>query len=165
MKIQRTQQGFTLIEVAVVMLVIVIILGIVSVNLGPDRETPVRDEAHRLALLLQTAQQEAILQGKIYAVTVERQGYHFLTLDENRKFRPVGDDGIFRARSMPPDIVVSSVDIEGQEDIEKPRLILLPTGELPPFTITFMRGDARWQVEGKATGKITAQSLLIPEKA
>src|SRR3990167_5000413 len=50
--------GFTLIEVAVVMLVIVIVLGIVSVNLEPDRDSIVRDEANRLALLLQTAQQE-----------------------------------------------------------------------------------------------------------
>jgi general secretion pathway protein H len=161
----RRQLGFTLIEVAVVMLIIVIILGMVTVNLGPDRDTAVRDEAHRLALLLKTAQQEAILQGKIYAVTVEREGYHFLTLDENRKFRPIGHDGMFRARTMPPDIIVSSVFIEGQEDIEKPRLLILPTGELPPFTITFKRGDSRWQVEGRSTGKITAQSLLIPEKA
>ena len=70
----RSQRGFTLIEVAVVMLVIVIVLGIVSVNLEPDRETPVRDEARRLVLLLQTAQQESILQGKILAVAIERSG-------------------------------------------------------------------------------------------
>ncbi|MDH3309750.1 MAG: type II secretion system minor pseudopilin GspH [Gammaproteobacteria bacterium] len=165
MIIPRRLSGFTLIEVAVVMLVIVIILGLVTVNLNPDQDTPVRDEAHRLALLLQTAQQEAILQGKIYAVTVERQRYYFQMLDENRQFRPIGDNGIFRERAMPPDIIVSSVNIEGQENIEKPRLILLPTGELPPFTITFKRGDSRWQVEGKSTGEITAQSLLKPEKA
>ena len=51
----RLNRGFTLIEVAVVMLVIVIVLGIVSVNLEPDRDSIVRDEANRLALLLQTA--------------------------------------------------------------------------------------------------------------
>ncbi|MDH5513409.1 MAG: type II secretion system minor pseudopilin GspH [Gammaproteobacteria bacterium] len=161
----RRQSGFTLIEVAVVMLIIVIILGIVSVNLGPDRETPVRDEAHRLALLLKTAQQEAILQGRVYAIAVERQGYYFLTLDENRELKPVGQDGLFRTRTLPPDIIISSVDIEGAEDSETPRLVILPTGELPAFTITFKRGDLRWQVEGKATGKITAQALLTPEKA
>jgi prepilin-type N-terminal cleavage/methylation domain-containing protein len=33
----RHNRGFTLIEVAVVMLVIVIVLSIVSVNLEPDR--------------------------------------------------------------------------------------------------------------------------------
>jgi general secretion pathway protein H len=165
MNFSRRQLGFTLIEVAVVMLVIVIILGLVTINLGPDKDTAVRDEAHRLALLLKTAQQEAILQGKIYAVTVERDGYHFLTLNEKRKFMKAGHDGIFRARSLPPDIIVSSVFIEGQEGIEKPHLLILPTGELPLFTITFKRGDSRWQVEGKPTGKITAQSPLIPEKA
>ena len=47
----RHNRGFTLIEVAVVMLVIVIVLGIVSVNLEADRDSIVRDEANRLALL------------------------------------------------------------------------------------------------------------------
>lgn len=161
----RMNSGFTLIEVAVVMLVIVIVLGIVSVNLEPDRETPVRDEARRLALLLQTAQQEAILQGKILAVAIERQGYYFLMLNDKNEFKPMAGDEVLHARPLPSGIVISTVDIEGLPENEKPRLILLPTGELPPFTVIFSQGDMRWRVEGTLTGEISAQAAPPPGKA
>ena len=158
----RSQRGFTLIEVAVVMLVIVIVLGIVSVNLEPDRETPVRDEARRMVLLLQTAQQESILQGRVFAVAIEHEGYSFLMLNDDREFKPVDGDEVLRARPLPSGIVISAVDIEGAPDTEEtetPRLILLPTGELSPFTVIFSRGDVRWRVEGTLTGEISAQTL------
>jgi len=164
---RHKQRGFTLIEVAVVMLVIVIVLGIVSVNLEPDRETPVRDEARRLVLLLQTAQQESILQGKILAVAIERQGYYFLMLNDNKEFKPVDGDEVLRARPLPSGIVISRVDVEGvpeDDETDIPRLILLPTGELSPFTVIFSRGDVRWQVEGTLMGEITAQTAAPAEK-
>ena len=162
----RLNRGFTLIEIAVVMLVIVIVLGIVSVNLEPDRESAVRDEAKRLVLLLRTAQEEAILQGKMLAVAFEAQGYSFQVLDDKNEFQPLPQDDVLRPRPLPQGIEISSVDIEGAPETGIPRLLLLPTGELPPFTITFERGEIRWQVQGLPTGKITAQvAPLLPEKA
>ena len=71
----------------VVILIIVIVLGLVGVNLEPDRETVVRDEARRMALLLRTAQQEAILQGKILAMEITPEGYVFLMLNDNSEFK------------------------------------------------------------------------------
>ncbi len=153
----RRNRGFTLIEVAVVMLVIVIVLGLVSVNLEPDRDSIVRDEANRLALLLQTAQQESILQGKVIAVVVERQGYRFLVMDDKSEFKPLSQDDVLYPRALPSDIVISSVDIDGASNTEKPRLVLLPTGELSVFTVTLSRGKTRWLVKGSLTGEITAQ--------
>ena len=162
----RLNRGFTLIEIAVVMLVIVIVLGIVSVNLEPDSESAVRDEAKRLVLLLRTAQEEAILQGKMLAVAFEAQGYSFQVLDDKNEFQPLPQDDVLRPRPLPQGIEISSVDIEGAPETGTPRLLLLPTGELPPFTITFERGEIRWQVQGLPTGKITAQvAPLLPEKA
>lgn len=157
--------GFTLIEVAVVMLVIVIVLGIVSVNLEPDRDSVVRDEANRLALLLQTAQQEAILQGKVMAVVIERQGYYFLMLDDKGEFKPLSRDDVLYPRPLPSDIAITSVEIEGAPETEKPRLILLPTGELQAFSVTFSRGNTRWNVKGELTGEITARIAPLPGKA
>ena len=157
--------GFTLIEVAVVMLVIVIVLGIVSVNLEPDRDSIVRDEANRLALLLQTAQQESILQGKVIAVVVERQGYYFLVMDDKREFKPLSQDDVLYPRPLPSDIAITSVEIEGAPETEKPRLILLPTGELQAFSVTLSRGKTRWNVKGELTGEITARIAPLPGKA
>ncbi|HYA36717.1 MAG TPA: GspH/FimT family protein [Candidatus Methylomirabilis sp.] len=163
---QRPSKGFTLLEVVVVVLIIVIILGIVSANLEPNRETAVHDEAKRLALLLQTAQQEAILQGKVLAIALEHQGYYFLALDDKGEFKPMDEDEVLRARPLPQDIVISSVDIEGAPESGTPRLIVLPTGEFPPFTITLSRGDLRWQVQGTPAGEIKAENpAAAPGKA
>ena len=159
--------GFTLIEIIVVMLIIGIVLSVISVNLSPDRESAVREEAQRLALLLQTAQQEAILQGKVLAVTLEREGYAFQILNEKLEFKPLDGDEVLRVRLLPPGIVISGVDIEGapeNNDKDPPRLILLPTGELPAFTITFSRDKIRWQVKSEIAGKIAARSAPLPER-
>ncbi|MHB8536223.1 MAG: GspH/FimT family pseudopilin [Sulfuricaulis sp.] len=162
MSATRIQRGFTLIEVAVVMLIIVIILGIAGVNLEPNPEIAVRDEANRMALLLQDAQQESILQGKILAVAFEPGVYHFLMLDDHGEFQPLSDDDILHSRPLLQGVTVSSVDIDGVKDSEAPRLLLLPSGELPAFTITLARGDQRWQVQGTLTGEITAQAAPVP---
>ena len=153
----RHNRGFTLIEIMEVLLIVGIVLGIVSVNLEPDRDSVVRDEANRLTLLLQTAQQESILQGKVIGVVIERQGYYFLTLNDKGEFKPLSEDDVLYPRPLPKDIVISSVDIDGASDTEKPRLILLPTGELAAFTVTLSRGATRWFVKGELTGEITAQ--------
>jgi general secretion pathway protein H len=154
---KKHDDGFTLIEVVVVVLLIAIVMGIVSANLEPNRETALHDEAHRLALLAQTAQEEAILQGKVLALALERQGYFFLVLDDKGEFKPLSGDAALRARTLPQDIVISAVDIDGAPASGTPRLILLPTGELAAFTITLSRGELRWQVQGTATGEITVQ--------
>jgi general secretion pathway protein H len=159
---RRIQRGFTLIEVAVVMLLIVIVLGLVTVNLEPDREAPVRDEARRLAVLLQTAQQEAILEGKVLALMIEREGYHFMILSDTNEFKPLTDDEVLRARPLPAGMIISSIDIEGAAENEKPRLLLLPTGELPAFTVVFSQGDVRWRVKGSLTGEVTAENAAAP---
>ena len=161
----RHNHGFTLIEVVVVMLVIVIVLGIVSVNLEPDRNSVVRDEANRLALLLQTAQQESILQGKVIGVVIERQGYSFLALNDKGEFKPLSQDDVLYPRPLPSDIAITSVEIDGAPETDKPRLILLPTGELTVFTVTLSRGTTHWLVKGELTGEITAQiAPAIPAK-
>jgi general secretion pathway protein H len=161
----RPPRGFTLIELLVVLLIITIVLGVVGVNLNPDREAAVREEAKRLVLLLQTAQQDAILQGHILAVAFEPQGYHFLAINNKRELKPLPTDGVLHPRTLPAGITISGVDIDGASETETPRLILLPTGELPAFSITLSQGEIRWQVQGKFSGEITALTMAAPGKA
>jgi len=161
----RTPRGFTLIELVVVLLIITIVLGVVGVNLNPDRGSVVREEAKRLALLIQTAQQDAILQGHILAVAFEPQGYYFLAINNKRELKPLPTDGVLRPRSLPPGITIYSVAIDGAPETETPRLVLLPTGELPAFTVTLSQGEIRWQVQGKFTGEISALALAAPGSA
>ena len=156
--------GFTLIELLVVVLLITIVMGIVSANLDFDRDSSVRDEAQRLSLLLQTAQQEAILQGIILSVTFEPQGYSFLVLNSNREFVPMTSEEVLRARPLPNGVTISSVEIDGAPATEKPRLLILPSGESPSFTISLGSKTLHWQVKGTLTGEISAQAEPVAQK-
>jgi len=151
----RVSRGFTLIELLVVMLLLVIVLGMVGLSIGGGESRAVQEEADRMALLLQSARQESILQGKVFAVVFTTTGYEFLILDSGkRKFEPLKGDDMLRARRLPPAISIRSVVVDGAPQGSEPRLILLPTGELPAFSVVLAQGGNSWRVDGTPDGEI-----------
>lgn len=140
--------GFTLIELAVVLLLLTIIFSMIGLNLGGDDRADVRQEAERLALLLHTAQEEAILQGQVFALTLETGGYHFLQLSSEGTLKPLTRDDVLRPRELPAGMSISTVEVDGQVDEKTSGIVLAPSGELPAFNITFTKGTVHWQVKG-----------------
>ena len=144
-------QGFTLIELIVVMLLLAVIAGMVALNLGGDDAGEVRQEADRLALLLNTAQEEAILQGQLFALAVEKRGYRFLQLTKKGTLEPLTkEDDVLRPRELPIGMNISEVEIDGtvKEQDEEIGIVLQPSGDVPDFVITFHKGTASWRVTG-----------------
>jgi general secretion pathway protein H len=150
-------RGFTLIEILVVLLIITVMLAVVGVNLMRNPQDLARDEADRLALLLQTAQQEAILQGQLFAFASSAEGYRFLRLDDKGRLRPVKDE-VLHAREFPSGVRIASVRLDGGGDAPKDGIALPPSGELPGFTILIEAGTARWKVVGRPDGEIRSRS-------
>ena len=147
--------GFTLIELVVVVLLLSIIVGMVAVNLDADDTSEVRDEADRLALLLNTAQQDAILEGQVLALALEERGYHFLRLNDSGTLAPIIGDELLRPRELAPGIMVSAIEVAGaQQEGEQRAILLQPSGELEDFAITLRKRAARWQVKGSLTDGI-----------
>lgn len=159
----RWRQGFTLIEVIVVMLLLAVIAGMVTLNIGGDDAGDVRREADRLALLLNAAQQEAALQGQLFALAVEKEGYHFLQITKDGTLEPVtNDDDMLRPRELPAGMNISEVEIDGniQGQKEEVGIILQPSGDIPDFIITLNKGSATWRVMGSiAVGIKSTQSV------
>ncbi len=148
------QRGFTLIEVLVVVLLMVIVVGMVGLKVGGDEGRAVRQEADRLSVLLQTARQEAILQGKVLALALGNDGNAFQGLDDKRKFAALNDE-VLRPRELPPAMSILSITLDGVPAEKEPRIVIFPTGELPQaFVITLGQGQARWQVRGALDGTI-----------
>ncbi len=153
---KRNARGFTLIELAVVMLLLTIILAMVGLQTGDDDTGAVRNESERLALLLQTAQQEAILQGEVIGVEFNVAGYQFAKLNDKNEFQVLSQDEVLRAHQLPEGMILQNM--ESSDNTKSNNIVLMPSGELTAFTITFSRGKARWRVEGKANGEIKPTS-------
>jgi general secretion pathway protein H len=152
-------RGFTLIEMLVVVVIIAVIVALAGVQLVRSPGEAARDESERLALLLQAARDEAILQGRVFAFGAGRVSYRFLRLERDGKLKLAKDDDLLRPRRLPPGVSIEAVQIEGaSEDAAKKGVVFLPSGDLPAFRILIAGGGARWTVVGSPDGTIRAQA-------
>lgn len=160
----RRSAGFTLLELMVVLVIIGIILSFAVLSLGGDDYAELMEqETHRMITLLGLASDEAVLRGDELAVLFTEDGYSFLILDDQRQWRLTGDDGLLKSYTLPkgvdlrleiegepPILTAAAADVEEQladkadEDEElQPQVFILSSGEMTPFTVTFMSSQSR----------------------
>jgi general secretion pathway protein H len=140
----RRAAGFTLIEIMLVVLVISITLGMVGVNLARDDRDRVKEEADRLAMVLSTARDESILQGRVLVVQFRRDGYAFLRIDVQGGLQPIEGDDSLVSRRLPGGMTLSA-EIDGSPaTTTDPVMVFDPTGTLPNLTLTLRLGESRW---------------------
>ncbi|MFL6648467.1 MAG: GspH/FimT family protein [Sulfurifustis sp.] len=155
--------GFTLIEVVVVLLILSIILGLASMRLTRDESDVLRDEARRLALVLQNAQQQAILEGRPYAFQFVDGGYRFLTPDKNGKLVPIQVDELLAPHRLPRPLAIAPSQPHGKMNERNDPILFDPSGEFPAFTIVLTADNLVWYVQGMNDGKILSSST--PERS
>lgn len=160
--------GFTLIEIMVVMIIIGVILTFTTLSIGDGGASQkLEQEAQRLASLLTMASTFSILQSKEMGVSFDIDSYHFCVFQEQR-CQPIRDD-IFRPRKLPP-FLQMELHLEGEPIVlnvwEKnapqypPQLLLLSSGEFTPFEAIFSvksNETPPYRLVGTATGKMSIQ--------
>jgi type II secretion system protein H len=152
-------RGFTLVELLVVVVIIVVMVTLAGVQLMRSPGEAVRDESEHLALLLQTAREEAILQGRVFAFGAGRESYRFMRLERDGKLKMAGDDELLRPRLLAPGVTIESLQVEGvAEDAPVKGVVFQPSGDLPAFRILLAGRGARWSVVGAPDGTIRAQA-------
>lgn len=135
-----TSPGFTLLELLVVLVIVGIILGVVSFNAMPTNLKSLRNEAQRIALLLQVARDEAIVRNRPVAFEAEAERYRFLVRDEPG-WRPITDDDLMREREFKQSPIGLAINpalpggnsplviVFGREPVDKPFVLTLSHGE------------------------------------
>ncbi|MCK6372091.1 MAG: type II secretion system minor pseudopilin GspH [Gammaproteobacteria bacterium] len=113
---RRTDSGFTLLELLVVMFIIGIIATMATLSIGvSSSDKGIEKELRRLGDLVQLARDDAVLQGREFGITFYAGEYEFSTYDpaENR-WQPLGDgDAPFSPRPLPPESV-AELEVEGR---------------------------------------------------
>ena len=86
---------------------------------------------------------EAILQGLLYAVVFGKDGYRFMTLNRDSELVPIKDDSLFREQTFPEGVTLSEFRISGAVLDDKQQILFDSTGLLPEFSLT-LGSEGHW---------------------
>lgn len=140
----QKSQGFTLIEVLLVVLLIGIVSGIVLLAASPnDSSRLIASETDRLAEALTLAADEAVSENQQLGLMVDEKSYRFLTFDDQTRQWLASDNPLFAPYELPPNISLHVlkddasktlvVTTQNQKKQEKeslnPQVVLLSSGE------------------------------------
>jgi len=103
MNMGRRTGGFTLIEILVVLVIIATIVSMAVLSIGlvsDDRD--LQTERTRLASLIETIRDEAVMQGREFGIEFMRSGYRFVEFDAlTGQWTEIPGDDLFRQRKLP----------------------------------------------------------------
>ncbi len=170
----RSQSGFTLIEMLVVLVIIGIVITSVTLSIRTDdRSEKMETEMQRIQALLKLAREEAVMQDEDIALRVSEDKYSFEILGE-KGWEPISDDKVFRERKVVDgtELALKVDDLEidfgkqqeaaGDDKIPPPRIFILSSGEIMPFELILRTVDQSLQYSLKTQQDGTVK-LIMPD--
>lgn len=138
------EQGFTLIEIMVVVVIAAILMGAVAMSFPDSSDDRLKEQGGRFSALISLAQDEAILQSQDFALSVNDSGYSFY-IRRDGSWDPYSDKP-FIDREIPADIE-TEVILEGipiklkTKGKAKPQIVVFSSGEMTPFTFILVNQE------------------------
>jgi general secretion pathway protein H len=178
MQMRTPSRGFTLVEILVVVVIIatVVSIALLSINVAGD-DTELDQERRRIASLIETIQDEAVLQGREFGVEIMTSSYRFVEFDPlARQWSEVPGDDLYRLRRLPEGLEFElyiddrRIDLKNDPDrladAEKrrsagvdpyiPHLFVFASGESTVFELHIVRPelDRRLILRGDVLGQL-----------
>jgi general secretion pathway protein H len=151
--------GFTLIELLVVLAIIGVVAAAVALSALPGEAALAREEARRLAALLEAAMQESRASGRAIAWSAERDRYVFWQRGEDGDWVPYPAQSVYRPRSLAERTELGAVRVDGRELARGERVIFAPHGLRRALSATVAGADARFSIEGDVIGRVTLERV------
>ena len=141
--------GFTFVEILVVVAIVGIVIAVAAVNLFPTDAEVAKREAGNVALAVEAARDTAWFGGRPIAITFEKGQVRRWRLAAGPSWEPdpAADRSLDEARLV-------ALYVDGQPVTGNPKLIFLADGFGVPFRVVLdVRGLTR-SIEGDAAGSV-----------
>ncbi len=156
---QGKQQGFTLLELMVVVVVIGIILTFVVRSVGDGgRSDRILREAQRIGALVELVGEESVLKSTVIGLHFVERGYEFMHY-RDQQWQGVAGDDLLKPHELDEAMALQllvegfSVDLTEQGQAAggsdeagsgvRPQVVFLPSGERTPFELSLYYEDDR----------------------
>lgn len=131
------KQGFTLIEIMIVIVIIGITVGSALIAFGDFGESKrILFAAEQLTNTLRLAQQQAILETSTLGLHVNNKGYQIVQLQNNSQWSPMSSRGLFKPNTFPQNTLIH-LKINTNPLHGAPEIIISAAGDMTPFTLSF----------------------------
>ncbi|WP_429080004.1 GspH family T2SS minor pseudopilin variant ExeH [Aeromonas bivalvium] len=143
------QAGFTLLEVLLVAMLMGLVATAVTLSMGGARgDRELDKQARRFMAVLQQAQQQAVMDGRLLGLRLDDHGWQFMVRQgKDRSWKALNDDKVLGPVQLPEDIQLGvelgglawqpDEDERGKGDkVASPQVFIFPGDELTPFVLT-----------------------------
>jgi general secretion pathway protein H len=141
------QNGFTLIEILVVLIIVGLLAALAVFNMaGSSQQRELESQVRELYLLMQTAQEQAVLNNLEMGLLLEEDGYRFVAFQDKTGESKSSGERIFHKRTLPEWLTVTQYiesdapRLASAEDRLRPDVVFFSSGETTPFEIEFTLG-------------------------
>ncbi|MFM4703065.1 GspH family T2SS minor pseudopilin variant ExeH [Aeromonas bivalvium] len=146
---QRHQAGFTLLEVLLVAMLMGLVATAVTLSMGGARgDRELDKQARRFMAVLQQAQQQAVMDGRLLGLRLDDHGWQFMRRQgKDRSWQPLEGDKLLGPVELGDDIRLTLElagfawqprdDERGEANkTSRPQVLIFPGDELTPFVLT-----------------------------
>ena len=161
---QHGHQGYTLVEVLIVVAIIGVLASAVIIGIGTrDTERKLQADAERLMLAIEQARRTATARNQIWGLRHDGVSYEFLWLDETAGEWLSPEEQPFQTKLLRETVQLSILSESlvldtPRSESNTPHIIILPNGEVSPFFISLSDefSTAVWNIASDGISRTNA---------
>lgn len=148
-KLNSRQTGISLLEILVVLILVSVLVGTVSLSVINRSTNRIQTSIESLRRQIQAIKEDAILQGRLYAIVFADNQYTIYALDNDNHLVRLKNDNTLHSGQLPEGVDFGEFRLGNEVVPGKARLIIQPSSPLPSFRLAITDHKHTWWLSNR----------------